>query len=91
MMFNKNLKNVLLVIFATFILSACSTAKKSGDIDGDVIERRRLGISGMSSRATAAAAFPASAADYEDEAADVKAALRVAYDAMRSASTPMPQ
>ena len=35
-MFNKNLKNVLLVIFATFILSACSTAKKSGDIDGDV-------------------------------------------------------
>ena len=36
MMFNKNLKNVLLVIFATLILSACSTAKKSGDIDGDV-------------------------------------------------------
>ena len=36
MMFNKNLKNVLLVIFATLVLSACSTAKKSGDIDGDV-------------------------------------------------------
>ena len=36
MMFNKNLKNILLVIFATFILSACSTAKRSGDIDGDV-------------------------------------------------------
>ena len=36
MMFNKNLKNVLLIIFATLILSACSTAKKSGDIDGDV-------------------------------------------------------
>ena len=36
MMLNKNLKNVLLVIFATLILSACSTAKKSGDIDGDV-------------------------------------------------------
>ena len=35
-MFNKNLKNVLLVIFATLILSACSTAKKSGNIDGDV-------------------------------------------------------
>ena len=35
MMFNKNLKNVLLVIFATLILSACSTAKKSGDL-GDV-------------------------------------------------------
>ena len=31
-----NLKNVLLVIFTTLILSACSTAKKSGDIDGDV-------------------------------------------------------
>ena len=36
MIFNKNLKNTLLVIFATLILSACSTAKKSGDIDGDV-------------------------------------------------------
>ena len=31
-----NLKNILLVIFATFALSACSTAKKSSDIDGDV-------------------------------------------------------
>ena len=31
-----NLKNILLVIFATLILSACSTAKKSGDIEGDV-------------------------------------------------------
>ena len=30
-----NLKNTLLVIFATLILSACSTAKKSG-IEGDV-------------------------------------------------------
>ena len=36
MMFNKNLKNVLLVIFAALLLSACSTAKKSWDIDGDV-------------------------------------------------------
>jgi len=36
MMFNKNLKNILLVVFATLILSACSTAKKSGNIDGDV-------------------------------------------------------
>ena len=36
MIFNKNLKNVLLVIFATLVLSACSTAKKSGNIDGDV-------------------------------------------------------
>ena len=36
MMFNKNLKNIFLVIFATLILSACSTAKKSGNIDGDV-------------------------------------------------------
>ena len=36
MIFNKNLKNILLVIFTTLLLSACSTAKKSGDIDGDV-------------------------------------------------------
>ena len=36
MMFNKNLKNILLVIFATLVLSACSTAKKSGNVDGDV-------------------------------------------------------
>ena len=36
MMFNKSLKNVLLVITTTLILSACSTAKKSGNIDGDV-------------------------------------------------------
>ena len=36
MTLNSNLKNILLVIFTTLILSACSTAKKSGDIDGDV-------------------------------------------------------
>ena len=36
MMFNKNLKNILLVVFTTLILSACSTAKKSGNIDGDI-------------------------------------------------------
>ena len=36
MTLNSNLKNILLVIFATLFLSACSTAKKSGDIDGDV-------------------------------------------------------
>ena len=36
MMFNKNLNKILLVIFATLTLSACSTAKKSGNIDGDV-------------------------------------------------------
>ena len=36
MIFNTNLKNVFLVVFTTLILSACSTAKKSGDIDGDV-------------------------------------------------------
>ena len=35
MTFKKNLKNIFLVVFATLILSACSTAKKSG-IDGDV-------------------------------------------------------
>ena len=36
MMLNKNFKNVLLVFFTTLILSACSTAKKSGDLEGDV-------------------------------------------------------
>ena len=37
MILNTNLKNIFLVIFTTLILSACSTAKKSGDIDGEVI------------------------------------------------------
>ena len=36
MTLKSNFKNILLVIFATLILSACSTAKKSADIDGDV-------------------------------------------------------
>ena len=36
MKLNSNLKNILLVIFTTLILSACSTGKKSGDIEGDV-------------------------------------------------------
>jgi peptidoglycan-associated lipoprotein len=36
MIFNKNLRNVLLIIFVTLSLSACSTAKKSGSVDGDV-------------------------------------------------------
>ena len=36
MTFNKNLKNILLVIFTTLLLSACSTAKKSSNVDGDV-------------------------------------------------------
>ena len=31
-----NLKNILAIAFATLILSACSTAKKTADIDGDV-------------------------------------------------------
>ena len=35
MNFNKNLKNILLIIFATIFLNACSTAKK-GSLDGDV-------------------------------------------------------
>ena len=30
------LKNILLIIFATFALSACSTGKKASDVDGDV-------------------------------------------------------
>ena len=36
MTFNANLKNIFLVVFTTLILSACSTAKKSGNMDGDV-------------------------------------------------------
>ena len=36
MTLKSNLKNISLVIFTTLLLSACSTAKKSGDIDGDV-------------------------------------------------------
>ena len=36
MTLNSNLKNIFLVIFTTLILSACSTAKKSADIEGDV-------------------------------------------------------
>ena len=36
MKLNKILKNTLLVIFTTLLLSACSTSKKSGSIDGDV-------------------------------------------------------
>ena len=35
MTLNTNLKNILLVIFATLILSACSTGKKS-NLEGDV-------------------------------------------------------
>ena len=36
MTLNSNLRNILLVIFTTLILSACSTGKKSADIEGDV-------------------------------------------------------
>ena len=36
MKLNTNLKNIFLILFTTLILSACSTAKKSGNIDGDV-------------------------------------------------------
>ena len=36
MILNSNLKNILLVVFTTLVLSACSTAKKTGEIDGDV-------------------------------------------------------
>jgi peptidoglycan-associated lipoprotein len=35
MIFNKNLKNILIVIFTTLLLSACSTAKKSGTAGDD--------------------------------------------------------
>ena len=36
MKFKMNLKSILLVLFAAFALSACSTAKKSGNMEGDV-------------------------------------------------------
>ena len=36
MTLDTNLRKILLVAFATLLLSACSTAKKSGDIEGDV-------------------------------------------------------
>ena len=36
MKFKLNLKNVLLVLFAAFALSACATQKKSGNMEGDV-------------------------------------------------------
>ena len=35
MILNKNLKNVLLVIYTTLLLSACSTAKKTGSASVD--------------------------------------------------------
>ena len=36
MKFKMNLKNILLILFATVALNACSTAKKSGSVSGDV-------------------------------------------------------
>ena len=36
MKFKMNLKNILLVLFAAFALSACATGKKSGNMEGDV-------------------------------------------------------
>jgi len=36
MKFTQNLKNIILILFATLALSACSTAKKSGALNGDV-------------------------------------------------------
>ena len=36
MKFIKNLKNILIISIATIALSACSTAKKSGSLSGDV-------------------------------------------------------
>jgi len=36
MKFKTYLRNILLIIFATTLLSACSTAKKSGSTSGDV-------------------------------------------------------
>ncbi len=36
MILNKNLKTILIVIFATLALSACAAKKKSGSLSGDV-------------------------------------------------------
>ncbi len=36
MKFKMNLKNIVLVLFAAFALSACATQKKSGNMEGDV-------------------------------------------------------
>ena len=36
MNFKTNLKNLILIAFATLILNACSTAKKADGLDGDV-------------------------------------------------------
>jgi len=36
MILNKNLKNILVVIFATLALSACAAKKKAGSMSGDV-------------------------------------------------------
>ena len=36
MKFNKQIKNILIILFSTLALSACSTAKKSGSNSGDV-------------------------------------------------------
>ena len=36
MTLKSNLRNILALLVATLMLSACSTAKKSGDLDGDV-------------------------------------------------------
>ena len=36
MNFTKNIKNIILILAATFALSACSTAKKTGALSGDV-------------------------------------------------------
>ena len=36
MILNKNLKSILIVIFATLVLNACEKKKKSGDMSGDV-------------------------------------------------------
>ena len=53
MTLNKNLKNALLIVFTTLILSACSTAKKSGNLDGDVYtgkETQNFYVSGVPDR-----------------------------------------
>ena len=36
MIFKKGLKSILIILFSTILLSACSTAKKGVEVTGDV-------------------------------------------------------
>ena len=46
MILNKNLRKILLVIFSALVISACSTAKKSGNIEEEMftLDPKQLSI-----------------------------------------------